>query len=109
KRAFGSWTMKDLGQNRGSLEFGFVTHTGLRVVKGGKGLLSKKGVEIVMEQLIIPKRRRSKTVIEEVYESKQMDDLGDSEETKEEEVVPLVRKRLIGVVIGEEAHQESEV
>ncbi|GKF90446.1 hypothetical protein Tco_0274147, partial [Tanacetum coccineum] len=43
-------------------------------VKGGKGLLSKKGVKIVTK---------------EVYESEQMDDLGDSEETEEEEVVPL--------------------
>ncbi|GJS76995.1 hypothetical protein Tco_0726876, partial [Tanacetum coccineum] len=79
------------------------------VVKGGKGLLSKKGVKIAVEQLRIPKRRRSKTVTEEVYESEQMDDHGDSEEIGEEEVVPLVRKRLIGVVISEEAHQESEV
>ncbi|GJT52373.1 hypothetical protein Tco_0978530 [Tanacetum coccineum] len=54
-------------------------------VKGGKGLLSKKGV---------------KTVTEEVYESEQMDDLGDSEETEEEEVVSLVRQRSNGVVIG---------
>nr|GEX31844.1 transposase, Ptta/En/Spm, transposase, Tnp1/En/Spm-like protein [Tanacetum cinerariifolium] len=50
-----------------------------------------------------------KGVTEEVYESEQMDDLGDSEETEEEEVVPLVRQRSIGVVIGEEAHQESEI
>ncbi|GJW67769.1 hypothetical protein Tco_0122193 [Tanacetum coccineum] len=38
-----------------------------------------------------------------------MDDLGDSEETKEEEVVPLVRKISIIVVIGGEAHQELEL
>ncbi|GKC68232.1 hypothetical protein Tco_1100830, partial [Tanacetum coccineum] len=54
------------------------------VVKGGKGLLSKKGVEIAVEQLRIPKKRRSKTVTEEVYESEQMDDHGDSKETGEE-------------------------
>ncbi|GKB13943.1 retrovirus-related pol polyprotein from transposon TNT 1-94 [Tanacetum coccineum] len=79
------------------------------VVKRGKGLISKKGVEIAMEHLRIPKRRQSKTVTKEVYESEQMDDLRDFEETAEEEVVPLVRKRSIGVVIGEEAHQESKV
>ncbi|GJV90262.1 hypothetical protein Tco_1538075 [Tanacetum coccineum] len=73
------------------------------VVKRGKGLL------IVVEQLRIPKRRRSKTVTEEVYKSEQMDDLGDFKETEEEEVVPLVQKRSIGVVIGEKAHQESKV
>ncbi|GJY50319.1 hypothetical protein Tco_0441166 [Tanacetum coccineum] len=54
-------------------------------VKGGKGLLSKKGV---------------KTVTEEVYESEQMDDLGDSEETEEEEEVPLVRQRSNGKLKG---------
>ncbi|GJY32437.1 hypothetical protein Tco_0416906 [Tanacetum coccineum] len=62
------------------------------LVKGGKGLLSKKGVKIAVEQLRIPKRRRSKTVTNEVNESEQMDDLDDFEETKEEEVVPLVGK-----------------
>ncbi|GJX89670.1 hypothetical protein Tco_0341684 [Tanacetum coccineum] len=81
----------------------------LALMLNGKGLISKKGVEIDVEQLRIPKRRRSKIVTEEVYESEQMDDLGDFEETEEEEVVPLVRKRSIGVVIGEEAHQELEV
>ncbi|GJZ74532.1 hypothetical protein Tco_0638997 [Tanacetum coccineum] len=60
----------------------------------------KKGVEIAVERLRIPKRRRSKTVTEEVYESEKIDDLGDSEETKEE-VVPLVRQRSTGVVIAQ--------
>ncbi|GJU20415.1 hypothetical protein Tco_1153757 [Tanacetum coccineum] len=79
------------------------------VVKGGKGLVSKKGVKIVVEQISIPKTRRSKTITEEVDESEQMDDLGDYEETEEEEVIPLVIQRSTGVVIGREAHRESEV
>ncbi|GJX52297.1 hypothetical protein Tco_0280666 [Tanacetum coccineum] len=38
----------------------------------GKGLLRKEGVEIVVERVSIPKRRRSKTVIEEVAQSKEV-------------------------------------
>ncbi|GKC86537.1 hypothetical protein Tco_1147186 [Tanacetum coccineum] len=72
-------------------------------------LMLNGDIKASAEYLEIPKRRRSKIVTEEVYESEQMDDLGDFEETEEEEVVPLVRKRSIGVVIGEEAHQELEV
>ncbi|GKE41953.1 hypothetical protein Tco_1469237 [Tanacetum coccineum] len=77
------------------------------VVKGGKRLLSKKGVEIVMERLRVPKRKRSKTSTEDVYESEQMDDLGDSEETEDEEVKPLVRHRSTDVTIGSKSHRES--
>nr|GEY05312.1 hypothetical protein [Tanacetum cinerariifolium] len=70
------------------------------IVKGSKGVFSKKAVKIDMERLRIPKRRRSKAVTEEVYESEQMDDLGDYEETEEEEVVPLVRQRSTGKLKG---------
>nr|GEW04013.1 hypothetical protein [Tanacetum cinerariifolium] len=78
-------------------------------MKGGKGLLSKKGGEIAVEQISIPKRRRSKTIIEEVDESEQMDDLGDSEETEKEQVESLVRHRSTGVAIGSEAYKESKI
>ncbi|GJX06067.1 hypothetical protein Tco_0193999 [Tanacetum coccineum] len=78
------------------------------VVKGGKGLLSKKGVKIAVEQLRIPKRRLSKTVTEEVDESEQMDDLCDSKETEEEEVLSLIKKRSIGVaIVGYEESTKS--
>nr|GEU73918.1 hypothetical protein [Tanacetum cinerariifolium] len=46
------------------------------VVKGGKGLLSKKEVKIAVEQLRTPKRKRSQTLTEEFYELEQIDDLG---------------------------------
>nr|GEV53604.1 retrovirus-related Pol polyprotein from transposon TNT 1-94 [Tanacetum cinerariifolium] len=55
-----------------------------------KGLLTNKGVEIALERVSIPKRRRSKTVTEEVGQSKGIyDDEVDSKETKKDEE-PLV-------------------
>ncbi|GJS26612.1 hypothetical protein Tco_0487232 [Tanacetum coccineum] len=57
----------------------------------GKGLLTKQGVEIAMERVSIPKRIRSKTVTEEVGQSKGIDDDEvDYEETKEDEE-PLLK------------------
>ncbi|GKB04509.1 hypothetical protein Tco_0832652, partial [Tanacetum coccineum] len=70
----------------------------VKATSRGKGLLSKKGVEIAIERVSIPKRRRSKTVVEEVGKSKKVAKDVDSEETDEE---PPVRRRPSGVVIGE--------
>nr|GEV31934.1 hypothetical protein [Tanacetum cinerariifolium] len=64
------------------------------IVKGGKGLLSKKGVKIAIEQLRIPKRKRSKTVTEEVYESEQMGDQGKGSGITQEVLDELVHKSL---------------
>ncbi|GJS03375.1 retrovirus-related pol polyprotein from transposon TNT 1-94 [Tanacetum coccineum] len=71
----------------------------------GKVLLTKQGVEIAIERVSIPKRRRSKTMVEEVRQSKEVVEDVDSEETDEE---PPVRRRPIGVVIGGEAHSELD-
>ncbi|GJV30638.1 hypothetical protein Tco_1387086 [Tanacetum coccineum] len=71
----------------------------------GKGFLTKQGVEIAIERVSIPKRRRSKTMVEEVRQSKEVAEDVDSEETDEE---PPVRRRPIGVVIGGEAHSELD-
>ncbi|GJT74192.1 hypothetical protein Tco_1040917, partial [Tanacetum coccineum] len=66
-------------------------------------------VEIVVERVSIPKRRRLKTLTEEVGQSKEVvDDEVDSEETKEDDEEPLVGRRPTGVVTGGEARKESD-
>ncbi|GKB27951.1 hypothetical protein Tco_0867352 [Tanacetum coccineum] len=72
----------------------------------GKGLLSKEGVEIVVERVSIPKRRRSKTVVEEVAQPEEVADEVDSEETDDDE--PVVRRRPTGVVTRSGVQPESE-
>nr|GEU46528.1 hypothetical protein [Tanacetum cinerariifolium] len=71
-------------------------------VKGkGKGLLTKKGVKVVVETVRIPKKRRSKTVIEETGQSKEVVDSVDSKETGDDEEEPqLTRRRQTDVVIS---------
>nr|GEW26824.1 hypothetical protein [Tanacetum cinerariifolium] len=73
-----------------------------------KGLLSKEGVEVFVDRVTILKRRRSKTVVEEVGQSTEVADDIDSEETKKDEEPQLVEKRQTGVVIGGEAYRESD-
>ncbi|GJS24596.1 hypothetical protein Tco_0453228 [Tanacetum coccineum] len=65
----------------------------------GKGFLSKQGVEIDIERVNIPKRR-SKTVIEETGQSKDVADEVDSEATNEEDEIPLIQRRHTGVGSG---------
>nr|GEU62464.1 hypothetical protein [Tanacetum cinerariifolium] len=79
-------------------------------VKGrGKGFLTKKGVEVVVETVRIPKKRRSKTVIKETGQSEEVADTIDLEETKNDEEEPqLTRRRQIGVVIGRAVHTKNE-
>ncbi|GJZ96773.1 hypothetical protein Tco_0669107 [Tanacetum coccineum] len=73
-----------------------------------KGLLTKQGVKIVVERVSILKKRRSKTITEEVCQSKGIDDDEvATEETKEDEE-PLVRTRPSGIAICSEAYRESE-
>ncbi|GJY98711.1 hypothetical protein Tco_0516141 [Tanacetum coccineum] len=75
----------------------------------GKGLLTKQGVEIAVERVSIPKRRRSKTVIEEVGQFEEVvDDDVDSDETEDDEEEPLFRRRPTGVFIGGEVHRELD-
>ncbi|GJX23843.1 hypothetical protein Tco_0228288 [Tanacetum coccineum] len=79
-------------------------------VKGkGKGLLTKKGDEVVVETVRIPKKRCSETVIEETCQSENFADEVNSKETesnKEEE--PLIKRRQTSVIIGREAYRESD-
>ncbi|GKE61666.1 hypothetical protein Tco_1512033, partial [Tanacetum coccineum] len=63
-------------------------------VKGKvKGLLTKKGVEVVMEMVRIPKKRRSETVIEETGQSEEVADTVDSKETGDDEEEPQLTRR----------------
>nr|GEU83454.1 ribonuclease H-like domain-containing protein [Tanacetum cinerariifolium] len=71
----------------------------------GKGLLTKKGIEVVIKRVSILKRRHSKTVIKDFDQSKEVADVVDYKETKEEE--PMIRRRPTGVVIGGASHKES--
>ncbi|GKB79672.1 hypothetical protein Tco_0946567, partial [Tanacetum coccineum] len=62
----------------------------------GKGLLTKKGVEVVVvkiETVRVLKKRRTKIVIEQFGQSKGVEDDADSEETEEEDEIPLVRRQ----------------
>ncbi|GKF71378.1 hypothetical protein Tco_0207492 [Tanacetum coccineum] len=63
----------------------------VKAIGRGKVFLTKQGVAIAVKRVSIPKRRRSKTMIEEVAQSEEVvDDDGDSKETKEYEE-PLIR------------------
>ncbi|GKE42613.1 hypothetical protein Tco_1469897 [Tanacetum coccineum] len=74
----------------------------------GKGLLTKKGVEVVMEKLKtvrVPKKKRIESVLEETVQSKEVVETGDSEEIEDEEEIPLIQRQT-GVVIGRQAHKD---
>ncbi|GKD25360.1 hypothetical protein Tco_1231574, partial [Tanacetum coccineum] len=62
-----------------------------KAIGRGKGLLTKEGVEIVFERVSIPKRRWSKTVNDEVRQSKEGADVILSKETEEDEEEPLLK------------------
>nr|GFD46835.1 hypothetical protein [Tanacetum cinerariifolium] len=58
---------------------------------GGIGLLTKKGVEVVVEKIEtvrVPKKKRTETVIDQSGQSKEVVEPVDSEETKEDEETP---------------------
>ncbi|GJW27076.1 hypothetical protein Tco_0040887 [Tanacetum coccineum] len=78
-------------------------------VKGkGKGLLTKKCVEVVVKTVRIPKKRRSETIIKETGQSEEVADTVDLEETEDDEEEPqLTRRRQTSVVIGRTVHTES--
>ncbi|GKD66342.1 hypothetical protein Tco_1308450 [Tanacetum coccineum] len=79
-------------------------------VKGkGKGLLTKKCVEVVVKTVRIPKKRRSETIIKETGQSEEVANTVDLEETEDDEEEPqLTRRRQTGVVIGRTVHTESD-
>nr|GEU33796.1 hypothetical protein [Tanacetum cinerariifolium] len=85
------------------------TRTQLVKVKGkGKGLITKKGVEVVVEMVRTPKKRRSEIVIEETGQSEEVADTEDSEETEDDEEEPqLTRRRQTGVFIVRKASKED--
>ncbi|GKA64737.1 hypothetical protein Tco_0764444 [Tanacetum coccineum] len=76
----------------------------VKATSRGKGFLTKQGVEIAVKRVCVPKRRRSKTIVEEVRQSKEIAKDVDSEETDKE---PPVR-RPTSVVIGGEVRRESD-
>ncbi|GJT31725.1 hypothetical protein Tco_0922144, partial [Tanacetum coccineum] len=64
------------------------------LIKGKvKGLLTNKGVEVVIETVRIPKKRHSETVIEETGQSKEVADTVDSKETGDDEEEPQLTRR----------------
>ncbi|GJT31635.1 hypothetical protein Tco_0922054 [Tanacetum coccineum] len=59
----------------------------------GKGLVSKKGVEVVVEKIAsvrVPRKKRTETVIEQCGQSKGVEDDADFEEIEEEDEIPLL-------------------
>ncbi|GJS00560.1 hypothetical protein Tco_0317068 [Tanacetum coccineum] len=84
---------------------------GTKPVKGkGKGLINKKGVEIVVEKIQnvrIPKKKHTEIVIEETGQSEEVTDTVDSKEIEDEEEDRLIQRRT-GVVIGREAYKDSD-
>ncbi|GJY10460.1 hypothetical protein Tco_0378645 [Tanacetum coccineum] len=61
----------------------------------GKGLVTKKGVEVVVEKIAfvrVPKKKRTKNVTEQYVQLEGVEDDADSEETEEEDEIPLKLK-----------------
>ncbi|GJS94317.1 hypothetical protein Tco_0801285 [Tanacetum coccineum] len=76
----------------------------------GKGLLTKKGVQIVVEKIKtkhVPNKKNTKAVIKETDQLEDVADTIYSEETKHEEEIPLIQRQT-GVVIGRQAHKDSD-
>ncbi|GJW80779.1 hypothetical protein Tco_0144754 [Tanacetum coccineum] len=67
-------------------------------------------VELAIEKIAtvrLPKKKRTETVIEQSGQSEGIKDKADSEETKEEDEIPLVQRQT-RVVIGRRVHQELD-
>ncbi|GKC78801.1 hypothetical protein Tco_1129575 [Tanacetum coccineum] len=81
-----------------------------RVTCRGKGLLTKNGVEIAVEKVSIPKRKRTQIVTKKIGQSEEaVANEANSEATNEEEVEPLVRRRSTSLSIYQKTDQVSEV
>nr|GEV58565.1 hypothetical protein [Tanacetum cinerariifolium] len=69
----------------------------------GKGLVTKKGVELVAEKIetvYVSKKKRSEMVIKQNGQSEDLEDDVDSKEIKEEEEPQLTKRRQTSVAIG---------
>ncbi|GKB86043.1 hypothetical protein Tco_0958315 [Tanacetum coccineum] len=76
----------------------------------GKGPVTMKGVEVVVEKIAyvrVPKTKRTYTLTEQSGQSEGVEDDADFEETEEEDEIPLVQRQT-RVVIGRQVHQESD-
>ncbi|GJW93219.1 hypothetical protein Tco_0172891 [Tanacetum coccineum] len=76
----------------------------------GKGPVTMKGVEVVVEKIAyvrVPKTKRTYTLTEQSGQSEGVEDDADFKETEEEDEIPLVRRQT-RVVIGRQVHQESD-
>ncbi|GJU74818.1 hypothetical protein Tco_1266223 [Tanacetum coccineum] len=76
---------------------------GKRAKGHGKGLVTKKGVELAIEKIAtvgVPNKKRTEIVIKQTGKSEDVEDDVYSEEIEEEEEPQLTRRRQTGVVIG---------
>ncbi|GKC52433.1 hypothetical protein Tco_1075178 [Tanacetum coccineum] len=80
-----------------------------RATSHGKGLLTKNRAVIAVEKVIIPKRKRTQRVAEEIGQNDEVANEADSEATDEEEVESLMRHKNIRISIGRNTSQEYEV
>ncbi|GKD65726.1 reverse transcriptase domain-containing protein, partial [Tanacetum coccineum] len=73
----------------------------------GKGLLTKKGVEAVMETVRILKKRRLKTNIKETGQSEEVADTVDSEETEDNELWIILIEYLLEIKQARKASKQD--
>ncbi|GJV15298.1 hypothetical protein Tco_1360621 [Tanacetum coccineum] len=84
---------------------------GKRAKGHGKGLVTKKGVELAIEKIAtvgVPNKKRTEIVIKQTGKSEDVEDNVDSEETKEDEEPQLTRRRQTGVVIRSGIQHETD-
>ncbi|GJZ04638.1 hypothetical protein Tco_0537913 [Tanacetum coccineum] len=85
---------------------------GTQPAKGqGKGLITKKGIEFVVrkkEIVKIPRKKHTKTVIEETGQSEELVDTVSLEETESDEEERHVNERRSGLVIRREVNMETD-
>ncbi|GKE41764.1 hypothetical protein Tco_1469048, partial [Tanacetum coccineum] len=77
----------------------------------GKGLITKKGIEFVMrkkEIVKIPKKKHTKTVIEETSQSEELVDTMSLEETESDEEERHMNERRTGLVIRREVNMKTD-
>ncbi|GJW45886.1 hypothetical protein Tco_0077532 [Tanacetum coccineum] len=70
--------------------------SGTQPVKGKgkvKGLITKKDLEVALNNIRVPKKKRTKTLFEESAQSEGVEDDVDSKEIEEEDEIPLVRRK----------------
>nr|GEU81533.1 hypothetical protein [Tanacetum cinerariifolium] len=84
---------------------------GEKPIKGrGKGLLTKKGIEVAMkkiETIHVPKKKYTEIVIEETGHLEEVVETIDSEEPEDEDEILLIRRRQTGVVISRRKERKA--